>query len=114
LSKMVMALVILKADLQKETYLLDSLMICIPASIYFKDTDRKLTRVSKYMVDRLRCTVDELIGKSDFDFQDEVHAKEAFPDEQEIQLTRKAKIDYVEKEVRKDGSVKWITTTKLT
>jgi transcriptional regulator with PAS, ATPase and Fis domain len=55
----------------------------------------------------------ELIGKSDFDFQDEIHAREAFEDEKDIMRTRIPKVDYVEKEVLKDGSEHFVSTTKM-
>ena len=106
-------LALLKDSLEEEKYLLDSLMDHMPDSIYFKDKTSKLTRVSKYMADRFGSTVQELIGKSDFDFQDEAHATEAFNDEQEIQKTRKPKIDYVEKEMRPDQTERWVSTTKM-
>src|SRR6185295_4033108 len=73
----------------------------------------KLTRVSKYMAKHFGGTVESLIGKSDFDFQNETHAKEAYEDEQEIQRTRRPKIDYIEKEIRDDGSEHWVSTTKM-
>jgi PAS domain S-box-containing protein len=104
--------------LEKEKYYLDSLMDNMPDAIYFKDKESKFLRVSKYMVTKHMlnnpgATVNDLIGKSDFDFQDEKHANEAFQDEQEIQRTRKPKIDYIEKETLEDGSERWVATTKL-
>jgi PAS domain S-box-containing protein len=113
LKKNVQELAALKESLEEEKYFLDSLMDHMPDSIYFKDRESKLTRVSKYMAERFGNTVDDLIGKSDFDFQDEIHAREAYNDEQEIQKTRKPKIDYVEKEVREDGTELWVSTTKM-
>ncbi|HLG41656.1 MAG TPA: two-component regulator propeller domain-containing protein, partial [Chitinophagaceae bacterium] len=103
----------LKEDLEREKYFLDSLMDNMPDSIYFKDKESKLIRVSKYMADRFGITVQNLIGRSDFDFQDEVHAREAYEDEQNIQKTREPKIDYLEKEIKKDGSESWVSTTKM-
>jgi len=85
----------------------------MPDSIYFKDKESKLIRVSKFMADRFSATVNELIGKSDFDFQDQIHAQKAYDDEQDIQKTKKPKIDYIEKENRKDGSEQWVSTTKM-
>jgi PAS domain S-box-containing protein len=85
----------------------------MPDAIYFKDKDSRILKVSKYMADHFGFTVDELIGKTDFDIQDEMHAREAFEDEQIIQRTRVPKIDYIEKENRKDGTEYWITTTKM-
>ena len=118
LSKTVQTLAVLKEDLEREKYYLDSLMDNMPDAIYFKDRESKFVRVSKYMVNKHLAnnpgaTIDDLIGKSDFDFQDEVHAKEAYMDEQEIQKTKKPKIDYIEKETKEDGSSRWVATTKL-
>jgi PAS domain S-box-containing protein len=104
---------ILKANLEKEKYYLDALMDNMPDAIYFKDADSKVLRVSKYMATHFNTTVEDLIGKSDFDFQDETHAREAFEDEQIIQRTRVPKIDYIEKEVQSDGTEYWISTTKM-
>ncbi|MEO5563938.1 MAG: two-component regulator propeller domain-containing protein, partial [Chitinophagaceae bacterium] len=106
-------LAVLKESLEKEKYYLDSLMDNMPDSIYFKDKDSKLMRVSKYMANHFGMSVEELIGKSDFDFQSEIHAKEAFEDEQTIQRTKTPKIDYIEKETGADGSEIWVTTTKM-
>jgi PAS domain S-box-containing protein len=118
LSKNVQQLDTLKDSLIEEKYLLDSLMDTMPDAIYFKDRESKFVRVSKYMVNKHLAnhpgaTINDLIGKSDFDFQDEQHAKEAYEDEQEIQRTRKPKIDYIEKETQQDGSERWVATTKL-
>jgi len=103
----------IRSTLEKEKYLLDSLMDNIPDAIYFKDQQSKFIRLSKYLADIFHRKVDELIGKSDFDFQDHAHAQEAFDDEKNIMATQKPKIDYVEKEVLTDGSEHWVSTTKM-
>ncbi|MBK5271639.1 MAG: PAS domain S-box protein [Bacteroidia bacterium] len=103
----------LRENLEKEKYFLDALMDNMPDAIYFKDPESKLLRVSRFMADRFGGTVKSLIGKSDFDFQSEIHAKEAYEDEQNIQRTRKPKIDYIEKEINPDGSESWVSTTKM-
>lgn len=100
---------VLKENLEKEKYLLDSLMDNIPDSIYFKDHQSRFIRVSKYLADRLNATVEKLIGKSDFDFQDKAHAQHAYDDEQHIMNTREPKIDYVEQE----SATQWVSTTKM-
>jgi PAS domain S-box-containing protein len=97
------------SSLEKEKYLLDSLLDNIPDSIYFKDQQSKLMRVSQYLADRMSTTVEDLIGKSDFDFQDKAHAEKAFKDEREIMATLQPKIDYVERE----SETKWVSTTKM-
>lgn len=103
----------LKESLQKEQYLFNALMDNLPDSIYFKDRECKLIRVSKYMSKHFGTSTDALIGKSDFDFQDEAHAQEAYDDEQNIMRTRQPKIDYIEKETKEDGSEHWVSTTKM-
>ena len=118
LTKNVTELAALKDSLTEEKYLLDSLMDTMPDAIYFKDRESKFFRVSKYMIskhgtDSPDAAIDSLIGKSDFDFHDTQHAQEAYEDEQEIQRTRQPKIDYLEKETRRDGSERWVATTKM-
>jgi PAS domain S-box-containing protein len=108
----------LNDKLEQEKYYLDSLMDNMPDAIYFKDKESRFIRVSAYMVNKHLAnhpgaTINDLIGKTDFDLQDEKHAREAYEDEQEIQKTRKPKIDYIEKEIAEDGSERWVATTKL-
>lgn len=113
MSRQVAELNKLKEMLEEEKNLFSALMDNIPEAIYFKDTESKFIRVSKYLSSHFGKEVDELIGKSDFDFQDEVHAREALNDEKRIMASRKAKIDFVEKEILKDGSEHFVSTTKM-
>lgn len=103
----------LREALEVEKYLFSALMDSIPEAIYFKDRESKFLRVSKYLATHFGKEASELIGRSDFDFQDEVHAREALDDEQNIMRTRTPKIDYIEKEVLKDGSEHYVSTTKM-
>lgn len=103
----------LQESLAHEKYLLDSLMDNMPDMIYFKNKESRLIRVSKFMAQRFGCKVEDMIGKTDFDFQNETHARQAFEDEQQIIKTQEPKIDYIEKEVVEDGSEHWVSTTKL-
>jgi PAS domain S-box-containing protein len=105
---------LVQEDLAKEKYLMDALMNSIPEYIYFKDTD------SKFLKNSLSHTIlfgfsdpTEILGKSDLDFFSEEHAMPAFEAEQKIIKTGKPIIDLVEKEVKKDGTVSWVSTTKM-
>jgi PAS domain S-box-containing protein len=102
-----------KETLENERHLFSTLMNNIPDSIYFKDRDSKLISVSKSLATSFNMEVSEMINKTDFDFQSEVHASEAYDDEQTIMRTRLPKINYVEREILKDGSERWISTTKM-
>lgn len=113
MSRTMSELATLKENLEKEKYLLDALMDNIPDAIYFKDRDSKFIRVSRYLAGHFSGNVDDLIGKSDFDFQDKARAQQAYDDEMNIMATRKPKIDYIEKEVMTDGTEHWVSTTKM-
>jgi methyl-accepting chemotaxis protein len=102
-----------KRSLEEEKYLFNALMDHLPDCIYYKDKESKLIRVSQFMASTFGTDEKELIGKSDFDFQDAEHAQEAYDDEQNIMKTRKPKIDYIEKETREDGTEIWVSTTKM-
>lgn len=103
----------MKEAFEKEKALLDALLNYMPDFIYFKDMDSKFIRASKSMM-RLHHldTMDQLIGKSDFDFFGE-HARKAYDDEQKIIKTKVPLLNLIEKEDKKDGSVSYVSTTKL-
>ena len=103
-----------QAELEKENYLLDALMQNSPDRIYFKDAESRFIRNSQSLSRLFGFDdINALIGKSDFDFFDELHARPAYEDEQKIIKTGKPIIDLVEKEVQKDGKVGWVSTSKL-
>ncbi len=101
-------------ELNFEKSLMDALLTYIPNYIYFKDLDSKFIKVSLSHVRAFNLkSPDELIGKSDFDFFDEEHAKPAYDDEQKIVKTKKPIIDLIEKEVKKNGSIRYVNTSKM-
>jgi PAS domain S-box-containing protein len=108
------ALVEKQEALQKEQYLFSALLDNAKESIYFKDTESRFVRLSRSMMHLFKVKdLNELIGKSDFDFFDDEHARPAYDGEQEIIKTGKPIIDLIEKEVQKDGSVSWVNTSKM-
>ncbi|HEX5398477.1 MAG TPA: ATP-binding protein, partial [Verrucomicrobiae bacterium] len=56
---------------------------------------------------------EEMLGKTDFDFFAEAHARPAFRDEDEIIRTGRPIIAKEEKEVWKDGHMTWTSSTKI-
>jgi PAS domain S-box-containing protein len=104
----------MKDALGKEKALMDALMNSVPEHIYFKDKQSRFIRFSKSMISLFGLKKEEeLLGKSDFDFFSEEHARPAYEDEQRIIKTGKAIIDQEEKEVMADGRVRWVNTTKM-
>jgi diguanylate cyclase (GGDEF)-like protein/PAS domain S-box-containing protein len=55
----------------------------------------------------------EAVGKTDFDFFAEVHARKAFHDEQQIMASGQPKVGIEEKETWPDGHETWVSTTKV-
>jgi PAS domain S-box-containing protein len=104
----------MQEELGKEKALMDALLNNIPEHIYFKDKDSRFIRFSQSMLKLFSLEkAEDLIGKSDFDFFSEEHARPAFEDEQRIIKTGKAIIDLEEKEVMEDGRFNWVNTTKM-
>lgn len=103
-----------KEIIEREEWLLSTMMQNIPDSIYFKDLESKFIRVNKSTCAKFNVdTAEELIGKSDFDIFDEEHALPAYKDEQEIIRTGIPIINKIERESWKDGKFGWVSTTKL-
>ncbi len=103
----------LEERLENEMYQMEFMMTHLPVAIYFKDLQSRFLLVSRYCAAIYKATPQELVGKTDFDFQRKSRAQEAFDDEQEIIRTGKPKIDYLEREVMGDGTERWVTSTKM-
>ncbi|MHB8055180.1 MAG: response regulator [Candidatus Aminicenantales bacterium] len=103
-----------KEEFRRYHEFLNILMDNTPDYIYFKDKDSRFLRINKAHAAAFGLSDPALaIGKSDFDFFTRDHAQPAFEGEQEIMRTGKPLIGLVEKETRPDGSVAWVSTTKM-
>lgn len=94
----------------------DLLMALLKSSkdqIYFKDKESRFIKVSDALAKKLKVTWEQMIGKSDFDFFGPIHAQQAFDDEKEIMQTREPMIDKEEKEDIPNGTVSWVSSTKM-
>lgn len=99
---------------EKEQKLQQYFMEYIPDSIYFKDRESRFIKANRATIEKMRLTsVDELIGKTDFDFFDDEHAIESRKDEIEIINSGISIINKIEKEIWRDGRVTWASTTKI-
>jgi two-component system, sensor histidine kinase and response regulator len=95
-----------------ERHLLRSLVDHSPANIYFKDAESRFTLISRAQSALFGLhDPDQAVGKTDFDFFSEVHARQARQDELEIMRTDRA-IHKEEREGWPDGRVTWASTTK--
>ncbi|MFL6332538.1 MAG: ATP-binding protein [Pyrinomonadaceae bacterium] len=99
--------------LRRESTLLHALMNNIPDAIYFKDTESRFTRVNRHAPYRGGNAPEEVVGKTDFDFFVEEHARAAYEDEQRVMRTGVPLVDKEECETYTDGSTTWLSTTKV-
>ncbi|MGZ4357882.1 MAG: PAS domain-containing protein [Gaiellaceae bacterium] len=101
-------------EIKRQNDLLDTFLETTPEDIYFKDTESRFVRVSRSLMKRLGVSRDEeILGKTDFDFFDVGHARQARADEIDVMTTGIPRIAIEERELRPDGSEHWVVTTKM-
>ena len=104
----------ISATLVREKALLDSMLKTLPDNVFFKDLDSKFIRISDSMVHFFGVsTPDEVVGKSDFDFQTMENAQKFYEEEQEIIKTGKGFYDAITKESDSKGNTVWSSISKL-
>jgi two-component system sensor histidine kinase/response regulator len=99
-------------ELAEERHLFRTLMENIPDKIYFKDLQSRFIRINAAQHFHLGDPA-LAVGKTDFDFFTEEHAREAFADEQEVIRTGRPLVAKEEKETWPDGHETWVSTTKM-
>lgn len=104
----------LEEELAAERNILETFLENTPDSIYFKDRDSRLVRVSAGLLEDFGlATQNEAIGKTDFEFFGPEHAGKSFADEQEIMRTGKPLLAMEEREDRPDGTTTWASSSKM-
>jgi two-component system, sensor histidine kinase and response regulator len=99
--------------LNEERDFLQVLMDYIPYTIYFKDLECRFTKINKAQAKLIGVeNPEDAIGKSDFDFFTEQHAKSAYEDEKRIMSTGIPLIEKVELLKDAKGNNRWVTATK--
>jgi diguanylate cyclase (GGDEF)-like protein/PAS domain S-box-containing protein len=83
--------------------------------VYFKDRLSRFLLVSEGWIASITpgLAVEEIIGKTDFDFFSEEHAAAAFEDEQQIVRTGEPLVGKLERETFNYGLGNWVSTTKM-
>ncbi len=103
-----------EAALERERYLLHTLLDNVPDSIYFKDRRSRFMRISRGMAKKFNLADPEVaIGKTDADIFTGEHAGQALEDERRIMQTGQPMIASIERETWPDRPDTWCSTTKL-
>ena len=98
----------------EEKHLLHTLTDNLPDYIYFKDRQSRFIRVNQALVKSFGLSdAIQVLGKTDFDYFADEHAREFFSDEQEIMRTGQPIVSKEEKVTWPDGCVNWVSTTKM-
>ena len=83
--------------------------------IFFKDLDSRFLTVSRgFLLDEMPgWSIEDILGKTDFDVFSEPHAAAAFEDEQRIIRTGESIVGKVERETFHNRPDAWVSTTKF-
>ena len=101
-------------ELAQDRHLMNFLMENCPGKIYFKDISGRFIRINKAMRDWFGEEEDEgVIGKTDFGFFTDEHARMAFEDEHTLINTGVSVIHKEERETCRDGRTIWVSTSKM-
>lgn len=104
---------LVEKEMLREKKFLDLLMDNLPARIYFKDRDSKFIRCNMALAKIFGLDApEEMYGKTDLDFFEPIHAKEAFEDEQRIMNERTSIVNKLESYLEGTERV-WELTTKI-
>ncbi|MEP1150994.1 MAG: PAS domain S-box protein [Balneola sp.] len=103
-------------SVNEEALFFTRLMDNIKESVYFKDLESRFIKVNNACAQKFGLNdPSEMIGKTEFDFFEEDHAKETYNDEQNIIKTKTPLFNKVAKEVflNDPDNIKWASTSKL-
>ena len=94
---------------------MDNLLGTPEARVYFKDLHSRFLLVSAGCIATPTPgnAVEELIGKTDFDFYSEEHAAAAFEDEQQVIRTGEPMVGKLERETFHDRADAWVSTSRM-
>ena len=104
----------MEEQLAYERDLLNAILENVPDRIFIKDTESRFIKGSAALARRLGLeSVDEMIGKNDYDFHPADQAKDFHEDEQRVILTGKPLVNKVEKQTDSSGRPIWASVTKV-
>lgn len=114
ISRNISKLIDIEHKLTSERDMLQLLIDVIPSSIYIKNAKSEFLRVNKALVSLLGAkSMEEVIGKTDFDFYTKTEAEHFRSEEVKIMISGKPIINKIEQSDWNVESIKWVSTTKI-
>jgi len=105
---------VMEERLAYEHDLLSALLENVPDRIYIKDTESRFIKGSAALAKRLGLkSVDDFVGKTDYDFHPDAQARQFHEDEQRVILTGEAIVSKVEKQTDAGNRSIWASVTKV-
>jgi PAS domain S-box-containing protein len=102
-----------QAELAYERDLFRTLLENTNDLIYFKDRNSRITECSKSFYERFGASRQDVLGKTDADFQTDSCTRKFIDDEQAIIRTGKPLVGAIDQNVTTDGKVTWYLTSKM-
>ncbi|MDD4894674.1 MAG: PAS domain S-box protein [Candidatus Omnitrophica bacterium] len=100
-------------QLSLERDFLQGLLDNIPDAIYFKDRYSRIIKVNKFYLKGTGFGLEEIIGKTDFDFFPYLQAKAMFEDDSYVLKTGNPIIGKIERTLLANGAWNQVMTTKI-
>ena len=101
-------------ELRREKGLMDALMDSVPDSIYFKDRQCRLVKISRKMQNDLKMNgIHEIIGKTDVELFGEEFGRRTLETDEHLMAEGKPIVGLTESRQLEDGSLYWTSTTKV-
>lgn len=97
----------MKSAAVPDQMLVSAFMATVPDHVYFKDRESRFVSVSLSLAKSLGCSVEDVLGKTDFDFFDPELARGYREEELKIMSTGEPCVDQVVKHVWSDGRITW-------
>ena len=98
----------------KDSWILNALMENAGDSIYIKDKECRLWRVSRKMSNDLGFeNPEEIYGKTDIDLFGEEYGSKTIIDDRQVMDTGQPKLGLIESYLEKNGETNWTSTTKM-
>ena len=94
--------------------MLQSVLDTIPQRVFWKDRNLIFLGCNKHLANDVGyADPSEMIGKTDYDHSSAAIAEQFRADDRQVMETGQPKINYEEPQIRPDGSVSWLRTSKV-